>query len=254
MTKLSLLVLTISNTEILPLARTIDSILKISLSSPCVLLQARLIFSQPSHEAEELVATYSSQLDIRVISTSDSGISHALNIGLQYAELNDAIYTHFLFLHAGDVFSAPSHFNTVIKQISLYKADIYAGYYGSIKKGKSFQRSYPFNISTISGINHWGFIQTILTSSLVRFDHKYSVAMDYDYILNLLRKGVVLREYDDFLVEADPFGLSQRFNACIKKELDEIYRYHFYQEGFTYTFLQLLRRMKAIAKPFNFLF
>lgn len=244
----ALLVLTISNTEVKSLSRTLENVAVISADTGAFSISSRVILSEDSLEAKATVQSYANKLDVSIISTSDRGISDALNIGLQYAEDYAASYDYFLFLHAGDIFSEPSQAATVFNQILSYGSDPYSSHYGTIKKGNSLQKSYPFNISTISGINHWGLVQSISTARLARFNLKYKVAMDYDYILCLMRKGVVFREYDQVLVYADPDGLSKSYNWQIKKDLNSIYFNHFYQEGYVYKILQASRSLKRILK------
>ena len=72
--------------------------------------------------------------------------------------------------------------------------------------------------------------------------------MDYDYILRLMRKGVVFREYEGVLVYADPKGLSQKYNRVIASELSSIYRDHFYQESGLYYVLAKIRSIKAAVR------
>jgi hypothetical protein len=244
----SLLILTISNTETTSLSKTLNSIALIASATSQFAISTRVILSSDSSDARQTVASYAYKYDLDIISTKDLGISDALNIGLRYVEAYSASYSHFLFLHAGDVFSDPPQVSNIFNQIILFHNDSYAAYYGATQKGSNLQKCYPFNMSTISGINHWGFVQTVATARLARFQLKYKVAMDYDYILCLLRKGVILREYDKILVIADPAGLSRSFNRQIRRELDSIYRDHFYQEIFIYAFLQHLRSLKAFIK------
>ena len=192
-------------------------------------------------KTREIMSSYNRSVDIEIVSTSDTGISDGFNKGLRYLAESRHGFTHFMFLNSGDLFRAEDSYRKLVREIERRGSERFTCFYGTIMNGSTPQKSYPFSLRWVSGINHIGFVQSIDTVLLNSFKTHLKTAMDYDYILNLKRKGVRLIEYEGCYVYADPNGISSRINLSVLAELRSIQRAHFYDPLGLYQLLYLYR-------------
>lgn len=239
-----LLILTLCNGSVNDLEDTLESIDRVRKSVAAIEFVVRLVISHFSRNISELPGKYHG-LDVSIVSWTDTGISNAMNIGLDYADKERGSFSHFIFLHAGDRFieeGFASSFEEIL-MLSSYDSGLFA-YHGPVLKGNSLLRSNPFDLDVISGINHCGLIQSIGTARLASFDETLVAAMDYDYILMLKRRGVVFREYSKPITYADPHGVTKSLTLGIARELLWISKKHFYKHRLTRYLVFSYRCMK----------
>lgn len=244
-----ILVITISDGTLQPLHRTLDSLRQARVKVDG--LSVRLVVAKKlGDKSDSLIRRYQ-DLDLKVISEKDTGIADGFNKGLEFACRFKAEYSHFMMLNAGDRLVDGESLALIERELEVFKDDRFAAYFGSIYNGSNLQRSYPKNMAHVSGINHIGLVQTIETVSLARYDTTLKTAMDYDYILKLIKKGVTFREYDGTYIEAEPNGISSRMTVSIALELRRIQKLHFYDPYRLYDFLAYYRICKLIVGRFT---
>ena len=241
-----LLIITISDGSLQPLCGTLDSIRDCRVSKDTV--SVGLVLAKGVEDLNDTLMEHYQDLDLRVLSEQDAGISDGFNKGLEYANTVQSEYSHFLMLNAGDRFVSKESIMMIKRELSAYRDDRYAAYFGAIYNGSRVQRSYPKNIALVSGINHIGLVQTIGTVSLGRYDTSLKTAMDYDYIIRLMKRGVTFREYDGIYIEAEPNGISSKMTVGIALELRRIQKMHFYDPFGLYDLLACIRIMRLVIR------
>jgi glycosyltransferase involved in cell wall biosynthesis len=181
------------------------------------------------------------KIRFRHIVKKDKNLYEALNYGIKIAKGK-----YIIILHSGDIFFSNNFFKIIDKEINDYDAVS-----GNIvyKNRDRFSRYWNYEITKLSKYNCFKIAHTSLIvkkqiiESLKKYNTKYNIASDTDFILRLSSiKSLKYKYFDKTFVIMEAGGLSHSAKYFMSKVSQDllIYRKHFKINFIFFYFIKMI--------------
>ncbi len=207
-------------------AETIEQTIDSVLSQDSTNFEYIIIDGKSTDTTLEIIEKYipkflNSGITIKIVSEKDKGISDAFNKGLYFSS-GDLIG----FVNSDDWLEPDC-----ISILNYYLDDKHDIYCGSIRvhdkfnKNTKIRKSRPYLLALGMYINHPATFVKRKLALAHKFDTNLKIAMDYDYLLRLSKKGARIKVIDKVLSNMRKGGISDNYELAQKEEMVVIARY-----------------------------
>jgi glycosyltransferase involved in cell wall biosynthesis len=153
----------------------------------------------------DIIKRYSSKISL-FITEPDHGVYDAMNKAIEYATGD-----WLIFLNAGDLFNSTETVSNISPYLEENKET--AIVYGDVLIDFSFftnhVRSRPIDdIKNVMITNHQACFINSTVHKLTKYDLKYKIASDYDFILKLYNSGYTISQVNLTVSRVQPGGIS----------------------------------------------
>jgi glycosyltransferase involved in cell wall biosynthesis len=184
-------------------------------------------------ETREVLKHYETQYHMRWISAPDRGLADAMNKGVHVAQ-----GSYVIFIHADDALNGPTIMDSVAGHLVAEQHDICSFPILFKHPRKGIIRSSPIKLCWYhrfrNTIRHQGcFVHRRLYERVGGFNHRFSIAMDYDFFYRAFQSGASIRYFDQPVtlmggegVSSDPLFLLKRLKEeHLIQDLNEANRF-----------------------------
>lgn len=175
----------------------------------------------------DILERYKKKTNYKVIinSSKDKGIYHAFNKGLKMAS-GDLI----TIINSDDFITGKNYINEVVKKFKVKKLDFFYGNVrivqrNNIKKTVRIWKSSIIKNEDYFKVPHPSFFikKKFMKKYKIKFDTKYNIASDLDFIINCFKKSKNFFHFDKILICQRSGGTSQKFFNIFKANY-EVYK------------------------------
>jgi glycosyltransferase len=146
---------------------------------------------------------------------------------------------YILFLHCGDFFFSKNILKLIKKKIQLNNFNVLIGGCTFFKKGKTLRKWRIYDKEKISFFSSYKIPHTglVISKNLVKligkYNLKYKIASDTDYILRLMQnKNLNIKICENFLLKMEYGGISTNYKNFLKKISEDLIIYFKYYKKY----------------------
>ncbi len=222
--------------------KTIDSVIKLKFKN----FEYIVINGNSSDGTTEIVnkSLKNKKNRFRHIIKKDKNLYEAINYGIKIAKGK-----YIILLHSGDIFFSNEFLKVIDKKINDYDAIS-----GNIvyKNGDRFSRYWNYNIKKLNKFNCFKIAHTSLVvkkkliESIKKYNTKYNIASDTDFILRLASvNNLKYKYFNKIFVIMEVGGLSNSSKYLMSKVIQDllIYRRHFKINFIFFYFLKIIYKL-----------